>query len=274
MFLNLGQIEVVDDKQLHIDDLNQKSIPTKTVTKIVGFFYKIRDVLNQNATIKSINNITSAFDNMIMSPGWTAIDTFANTFGSSLGVYDAVGGGVERTISRHQKKEEDKENEVREEEREELDETFRADMKNSLARIVGQLSYMNEQLRCNYYDEEEEEDSLTETIFYGDLRNTNELKDFSLSQTNQLKKYDEEGVDVSESEIDDNNSLDIVDSLYNYERASKEELDVPTAATQFPERPAKTGVVYNSNPNLNYPRVRVYHLIKGSNPALATVELI
>jgi len=263
-------MKVDDDKELHIDELNEKSISTKTVAKIVRFFYKIREVLNQNATIKSINNITLAFDNMIISPGWAAIDTFANTFGNSFSVYDAVGGGVERTISRHQKKKEDKENAVREEEREELDETFRTDMKNSLERIVGQLSYMNEQLRCDYYDEEEEDVLYQhsfdkETIFYGDLKKpdglvTNELEDPSLLQINELEEYDEESVDVSviNSEIDEN-SFGYVDSSQNDEKISKMSLDVVKAAAQFPEKTAETGVLYNSNPSFNYPRVRVYH---------------
>ncbi len=118
----------------------------------------MHDVLNQNATIKSLNNITAAFDYMIASPGWAALDTFSNTLGNSFSVYDAIGSGVDRTINRHKFKKYEAEKSIREEEMSAMEEGFRYELKSTLKQLKSELEQINEQLACDddddyyYYD--------------------------------------------------------------------------------------------------------------------------
>ena len=128
-------------------------LSTPIVSKIVQIFTKVHDVLNQNATIKSLNNITAAFDYMIESPGWAALDTFSNTLGNSFSVFDVISSGVDRSINRHKSKTYEAEKSIREEEMFTMKEGFRDELKSTLKRLKSELKHINEQLASDDEDD-------------------------------------------------------------------------------------------------------------------------
>lgn len=83
------KVEVHEEKQR--DD---EGIVFAGVTNgLIQMINMVHRVLNANTTIESFNNLTRAFQGTVNSDGWKALDTFVNTVGNSLAVFDVIGGG-------------------------------------------------------------------------------------------------------------------------------------------------------------------------------------
>lgn len=121
---------------------------SKTTSKIVKFFTKVHDIVNHNSSIQSVNNITSAFEYMVNSPGWKALNTFANTMGALSNVYKAIGNNIGRAEAIIIAKEEFKQQIRKDDEQKEMDRIFYEELRSILDRVVELLMSVNKRLRC------------------------------------------------------------------------------------------------------------------------------
>lgn len=170
------------------DALLEPHFSREKVRKIVRIFKELEEVFNQNSSSPSWNNITEAFDNLVLSPGAVAIDIFATTIGKSSSLYETIGDAVERAISRHQYKQRRMANALNKEKREAFEEAFQEDMEVALERIVGQLDYLNMQLNCDDDEKDiEEQGQLSQHSLFADEEKKNSIpfEDFSAISLHQ-----------------------------------------------------------------------------------------
>lgn len=136
------------DQQPKIDgDVNEQRHLFNATNKIITLFKQVREVLNSNAThFKSFNNITTAFQYMVNSPGWAATDTFVNTIGKSSNIPSGLGSQYERIEKFKQMKTQHEKEIIKEDEEAAKRSVFNREIKDVLKQMVSDLKVMKKKI--------------------------------------------------------------------------------------------------------------------------------
>ncbi len=129
------------------DDVNEQRYLFNATNKIITLFKQVREVLNSNAThFKSFNNITTAFQYMVNSPGWAATDTFANTIGKSSNIPSGLGSQYERIEKFQQMKAQHEKEVIKEDEETAKRFEFNKEIKDVLKQMLSDLKVMKKKI--------------------------------------------------------------------------------------------------------------------------------
>lgn len=181
-----------------------------TVNKIVYVFSKVRDVLNSNSSIKALNNLTFAFEDMISSQGWLALDLFINTMGNSLTVFDVIASTVERVLGKKRMKQEDRDKAIEEMDTSTVD--SQDELKQFMQQMVTQFTEVNTRMKClleahaeyakgnqifkdcSHFPEEDDALPVTETI-YSLMDDEEEMDDEDEMASNEFENENENNLE-------------------------------------------------------------------------------
>lgn len=159
-------------------------ISAEVPSLIIDYFKKVQNVINSNSTkLPSLNNITTAFQDMVVSPGWLAMDGFITTIADTLDIYHAIGRGIRREEKRHLWTRKVAEEADDFKAKTEKTAQYRGRLKATLKRVVSTVSVLKKKIQRRFPKHYEEE-----AMIVARIRHSNSAEDRYCKQDSLGKK--------------------------------------------------------------------------------------
>lgn len=130
-----------------------RSVSAEVPSLIIDCFNKVQNVINSNSTkLPSLNNITTAFQDTVVSSGWLAMDSFITTIADTLDIYHALGRGIRSYLWARKVAEEAVDFKAKTEKTAQ----YRDRLKATLKRVVSTVGVLKKKIQLRFPKHEEE----------------------------------------------------------------------------------------------------------------------